>query len=168
MDGDNEISLKISAPLLPFSHASDAPEGARQMINVPRSCGTSTQGLIKLRRSVRGQVVSHSASLLWIPKAPLPSRRGHPSLLWLTLFDNHCLHSHQQQRISLKGLYALVLNTPPSSVRTMWGAWELKGNRMTTQMVFVLIRVLKFSRFWLELEIKMLFRMTLGYRIQNK
>lgn len=46
----------ILAPLIPFSHVSDALKGARQMINAPRSCCTSTQVLIKLRWSVRGQV----------------------------------------------------------------------------------------------------------------
>ena len=101
-------------------------EGAWQTINASHSHCTSTRALIKPRWSARGQVrgILHPSSEF--QQASPISLRGHPSLLWLTLFDNHCLHSHQQPCISLKGLYSAVLSRLTTSVKTTWTTWEQK------------------------------------------
>lgn len=80
-------------------------EGPWQMINASHSDCSSTPALIKLRWGVRGQVKPFCIPPLNSNRAPPVSLRGHPSPLWLTLFDNHCLWGHQQPCISLKGLF---------------------------------------------------------------
>lgn len=56
MDRDTNISPKTFCSIAFLLHAPDALTGAWQMMNAPRSYCTSTQALIKLWWSVRGQV----------------------------------------------------------------------------------------------------------------
>lgn len=155
MNGDTKISLILAALLSHFARAW-CTEGGMTDDEYTSQFLHFNISTDKTEMECEGSSKSRSASLLWIPTPPPPLffLQGHPSLLWLTLYVNHCLHSHQQPRISLKGLYVLALSRLPSSVGDMWGAWEQRGNQMTSIFCFEL-----------EIKIKLLRN---GFEEQNK
>lgn len=165
MNGDTKISLILAALLSLFTRAWCTEGGMTDDEYTSQLLHFNTSA-DKTEMECEGSSKSHSVSLLWIPTGSprlLFLLQGRPSLLWLTLYVNHCLHSHQQPRISLKGLYVLALSRLPSSVGNMWGAWEQRGNQMTTYTVFVLGVF-----FCFELEIKTVLCNALGNRIRGK